>query len=408
MRRTALRMPFILAAVCLFAGSDWLQFRGTDNRSVSDQRDLPRTFRAGENVAWKAPLPGPGPSGPIVVAGRVVVTCASGPRQERLHVLTLDAKSGQPLWHRQLWATGSLNFSSFGGMAAPTPASDGRRIFASWSSNDLVCFDLEGNLQWLRGLGYESPTSRNDVGMASSPLVVGDTVVVQLENMGDSFAMGLDADSGQTRWRLPLEADAAWTSPVVLRGNPGAGDLVVLQSRANLRVLEPRTGKPIAVYDHWTDTMASGTTDGQTIFLPADGVRALRLDRASGQLKLVWHGPRLQTSSASVVAAAGRVYTLKSPGILVCGDAADGSQLWQLRLTGPFWATPVVAGGYLYAVNHAGLVQCVQLGREGKLVGTSQIDPGILASPAVAEGAIYFRSNTHLWKIAGAGQKRAK
>jgi outer membrane protein assembly factor BamB len=89
-----------------------------------------------------------------------------------------------------------------------------------------------------------------------------------------------------------------------------------------------------------------------------------------------------------------------SPGILVCGDAADGHMLWQLRLKGPIWATPVLAGNRLYVVSHDGLVQVVDVqGTEGKLIGSSQIDEGILATPAVADGALYFRSNRHLWKV---------
>ena len=403
MRRTVCRLILVAASVCLFSGSDWLQFRSTDNQGVSDQKDLSRTFREGENVAWKVPLPGPGPSSPIVVAGRVVVTCASGPRQDRLHVLAFGAQSGMLLWERQIWATGSVVHNPFGGIAAPTPASDGRRIVALYSSNDLACFDLDGNLKWLRGLGMENPGARNDVGMASSPVVVGDAVVVQLENLGESFAEGLDAASGETRWRLALERDSAWNSPLVLRGKSPQEDLVVLQCRARVMILEPRTGKLVGSYDHWTDTVASATTGDGTIYVPADGVRALRLDRPTGRVDLVWHDQRLRTSTASLIASGGRVYGLKSPGIVVCGDAASGALLWQVRLKGPFWATPVVADGHLYAVSHAGLVQCVQLGKEGRLVGTGQIDAGILASPAVADGAVYFRSNAHLWKIAKTG-----
>ena len=95
-----------------------------------------------------------------------------------------------------------------------------------------------------------------------------------------------------------------------------------------------------------------------------------------------------------------RVYFLKPPGILVCCDVADGRVLWQLRLKGPFWATPVLADGHIYVVNHDGLVQIVELGQEGKLVAEGRIDEAILASPAVADGAIFFRSNANLWKVA--------
>src|SRR3990167_9481219 len=150
--------PVIAAMlVILLAGADWRQFRGTDGTGVSAEKGLATHFNAKENVAWKAPLPGTGPSGPIVVASRVFVTAATGPHQERLHLLTLDAATGKLLWERQLWATGHSVCNAFGGVAIPTPASDGKRVFAFYSSNDLACFDLEGNLQWLRGLAYERP-----------------------------------------------------------------------------------------------------------------------------------------------------------------------------------------------------------------------------------------------------------
>jgi outer membrane protein assembly factor BamB len=397
-----------MAALGLLGGSDWRQYHGTDNTSVSPEKGLPASFAdsdagiAAGHVAWKAPLPGRGPSSPIVVAGRVIVTAASGPRQDRLHVLALDAKSGKLCWHRQLWATGSTVVNPFGGVAISTPASDGRLIFALFSSSDLACFDLEGNLQWHRGLGYENPTTRGDVGMASSPLVVGDTLVVQLENQGESFAMGVDAATGQTRWRLPREQEATWTSPLRLRGPTPETDVILLQSRSRLSVHDPRTGRELCDYKGDIHTVATATTLRDCIYLPSEGgLTALRWNPSVRSLATLWHSKRLQIGSASPIVEGGRLYALKSGGVLVCADPGDAHVFWQLRLKGPFWATPVLADGRLYAVNYEGLVQVAQLGAEGKLVATSQIDPAILASPAVAGGAIYFRSNSQLWKIAG-------
>jgi len=119
-------------------------------------------------------------------------------------------------------------------------------------------------------------------------------------------------------------------------------------------------------------------------------------------VKRLWGQQRLRSANASPLVHKGRVYTMKAPGILVCGNADDGAVQWQLRLKGPFWATPVLADGKIYAVNHGGLVQVVELGEKGKLLGSSQIDGPILASPAVADRAIYFRSDRHLWKVATA------
>lgn len=399
----AFRWLMLLVVACVLAGADWMQFRGNQGTGFAPGRDLPTQFSDTENVAWKVPLPGTGPSSPIVVAGRVLVTAATGPRQDRLHLLAFEAATGKLVWERQLWATGHTLCNPFGGVAGPTPASDGQHVFAFYSSNDLACFDLDGNLKWLRGLAYERPLTRNDVGMASSPVVVGDTVVVQMENQGCSWATGIDAATGQTRWCIERDREATWTTPVVLRGPSPEKDLVLLQSRSRISAHEPRSGKQVWSWEENCSTISSAVVDGDRVYVPSGGLTAFRFDPARRTAQRLWQEPRLAPVNASPVVHGGAVYVIRSPSILVCADASTGAVRWQLRLRGPIWATPVLVEDHLYAVSHGGLVQVVRLGSEGqdgKLVGTGQLDEGILATPAVADEAIYFRSNRHLWKIA--------
>ena len=87
-------------------------------------------------------------------------------------------------------------------VAASSPASDGERIYALYSSNDLICLDLEGNLKWLRGLTSDYPNASNSLGMASSVVIAAGTVVVQVENDSESFAAGIDPDTGINRWKI--------------------------------------------------------------------------------------------------------------------------------------------------------------------------------------------------------------
>ena len=207
-----------LSVVCLLTAADWRQFRGNDNTNVSTEKNIPITWSDTENTAWKIPLPGRGASGPIVIGDKVVLTCSSGPKQQRMHVVCFHTDTGKQLWHRQFWATGRTLAHPSSCNAAPTPASDGERIYAFYSSNDLVCLDLEGNLIWYRGLTHDYPAAGNDVGMSSSPLVIGKTVIVQVENQGDSFAAGINTATGETRWRKSRDRVANWASPVVYRG----------------------------------------------------------------------------------------------------------------------------------------------------------------------------------------------
>ena len=387
--------------------AQWRQFRGTDNRSVSQETGLPVRFdvETGENVAWKAPLPGRGASGPIVVGDRVFVTASSGPRQDRLHVLCFEATTGECRWHRQLWATGSTVCNPFGAVAAPTPASDGERVFAFFSSNDLAGFDLDGNLQWFRGLSYESPATRNDVGMASSPLVVGDVVVVQMENQGAPYAAGIDRRTGKTVWQIERTYGSMWTSPTLLPGGTTDKDLVLFQGRDVVSAHNPHTGAVVWSFSAPCHSTSSVAADEKHVYLQAQGLNAIRPNPETGTATLVWRELKLSSGAPSPLAHEGRVYVLRSSGIVVCARAEDGEMLWQLRLKGPFWATPVLADGRLYCVNHAGLVQVVELGEKGRLIAECQLDEGILGSPAVAPGALYFRSNAFLWRISAEGQQ---
>ena len=139
------RISLLLVGVGLISavgGADWPQFRGPNSNSVSRDSQPPLEWSENQNVAWKVELPGRGPSSPIVVGGRVIVTCSSGILQNRLHVLCFDSRSGKKLWERQFWATGRTLSHVSSANAAPTPASDGKQIYPFYSSNDLVCLDI--------------------------------------------------------------------------------------------------------------------------------------------------------------------------------------------------------------------------------------------------------------------------
>jgi outer membrane protein assembly factor BamB len=428
--RARARIPGIALAAALAASApsrpvaaDWLEFRGPGGSGAAGDDELPVSWgappaaegapageegkgsaRAGErNIAWKAALPGRGVSSPIVVQGRVFVTASSGFRQDRLHALLFDAASGKRLWERQFWASGQTQCHPKTCMAAPTPTSDGERLYAFYSTNDVFAFDFDGNLLWLRGLTHDYPNAANSVGMCSSLVVAGGTLVVQVENDADSFAAGLDVATGANRWKIPRPAQVNWTSPIVLPRPDGAGSMVVLQSGEGPSAHDPATG-----YRLWSFAAAGqgipsvAAADG-VLYVPTAGLTALRLAPETLTPEVVWESKRLGASTPSPVIHRGRVYVL-SGSILKCADAMNGELLWQLRVEGPFSSTPVASGGHLYLFNEDGVAQVVKLGeepgKEGVVAGTSHLGESVLSTPAVAGGALFVRTDGHLWKIA--------
>lgn len=376
---------------------DWPQFRGPEGNGLG--RSVPPSKLEPGSMAWSAKLPGRGLSSPIIIGKRVFVTCSSGPRQDRLHVLCFNLDDGTLRWEREFWATGRTMTHEKIGVAAPTPASDGERVYALFSSNDCVALDLDGNLAWYRGLGRDYPNASNSLGMASSLVVVNGIVVAQVENDSESFTAGLDASTGMNRWKLDRPRRANWTSPAIV---PGAGGRmrVALQSSQGVVLVEPATGRVVSQYSEGASTLPSTTVSGGRLYVASNGLTVLEPSESGGDFRQVWRAAQLRPGTPSPLVLGERVYLLNDGGVLTCGSTEDGKRLWQLRLKGPFSATPVAAGGFLYCVNEKGLVQVVDpTAPEGAVVSEMELGEAVLATPSIASGSLFVRSDGMLWRI---------
>ena len=391
----------LLATCSTLHGGDWRQFRGPHGNGVSDESNVPRVLNSSDSVAWRVDLPGEGLSSPIVVGNRIFVTCSSGPKQQRLHVICFDAQDGQKLWERQLWATGRTMCHEKTAVAASTPASDGEHIVAIFSSNDIACFDLDGNLIWFRGLGRDYPNASNSLGMSSSLVIANGVVVAQVESESDAFILGLDLPSGRNHWRIERPRGMNWTSPLVLKS--GQKELVVLQSSKGVALVSPENGSIVWNYTNSASSTPSSTLSGNTLFIPSQGLTALDFSAGPESSRQLWQSSQLKPGTPSPTVVGARIFSLNDGGVLTCGDATTGQRLWQLRLKGPFSASPVVAADLVYCVSEKGIVQVVDPSKpEGEVVSQLELAETILSTPSIANGAIYFRSDARLWKIGSA------
>ena len=378
---------------------DWRQFRGNAANSVAVGENLP-TELSGGTIAWKVELPGRGLSGPIAVGEQIILTASSGYTQERLHVMSFDVETGELQWDRRFQATGRTACHNKMCVATPTPASDGERIFAFYSSNDLICTDMAGNLQWYRGLGEEFPNASNSLGMSSSPVVVGSTVIAQVESDAEAFAIGVDAVTGQTKWKIDRPRKANWSSPAIMPATQDHPELALLQSSAGLTAVYPETGKTVWEFESGASTIPSSSVVDGKVFIPSQGITTV-VPTAGGKLEELWNSSKLAPSTSSPVVLDGMTFSVNSAGALTAGDAETGDRLWQLRLKGPFSGTPIASNGHLFFFNERGLAFVVKPGEEeGTIVSELDLGETILCSPAASNDALFIRSDGHLWKFA--------
>jgi outer membrane protein assembly factor BamB len=373
-------------------GADWLQFRGPGGTGVAQEASLPSALSESE-IAWKSPLPGRGISSPLVIGDRLYLTASSGWEQDRLHVICLRTSDGTKVWERQFWATGRTMTHPKICVATSTPCSDGRRIYAAFSSNDVVCLELDGGLVWMRGLTRDYPNASNSLGMASSPVVIGETLVFPVESDSESFAVGINTRDGSNRWKITRPKQSNWTSPVALDGS------VALLSGAGLSVVDAKTG-----VEKWSfgggSSMSSVTYAEGIVYVPAKGTTALRVPSGAGEATVLWQNNQALCSTVSPLVNRGRLYTLNNAGILKCTSAKDGEKVWQLRTTGPYSATPVAAGDFLYLVNEKGLVQTVDTtAPEGAVVSSLDLQDTFIGTPSIGTKALYLRSDKYLYRV---------
>jgi len=382
------------------AKADWLNFRGPNGSGHAPDITTTVGELSDQTLAWKVALPGRGLGSPIVVGEKVFVTAASGPEQQQLHILCFSAKDGAPLWERRFWATGRTMSHSKTNVAAPTPASDGERIYALYSSNDLICVDLNGNLVWMRGLTLDYPNASNSLGMASSPLVVGDTLVAQIENDSESFAAGFDLLTGVNKWKLERPKSANWTSPTVLQKDGEA--IVALQSSDGILGLLPSTGSSVFTVPGAASTIPSSAASGDELFIPSNGLTLVKLGATGEEPKKVWNQSTQRPGTASVLVTGEKLYLINNAGVLTCAKRASGEVLWEVRLKGPFSGSPVAGGdGKLYIFSEQGVGQVVDpSGETGVISSEIELGETVLSTASLDRETLYIRSDGHLWKFA--------
>jgi outer membrane protein assembly factor BamB len=235
--------------------------------------------------------------------------------------------------------------------------------------------------------------------MAASPVLWRDVLLVPLENAGEeSFALALDARTGKNRWKAGRLRDINWVTPLLLPHGDGAD--VLFQSSNELTAYDVRTGaKRWAYRESGLGTILMPVAADGLVLVSAGDPAALRPPSGDAAPEVVWKTNKLRSSYATPLYYRNRVYAANL-GFLHCVSAADGKPAPSVRIRGTCWASPVAADGLIYAVNEDGTTFVIKAGDKPKLVATNPLDEEVVATPAIADGALFLRTSAHLYCIA--------
>jgi outer membrane protein assembly factor BamB len=395
-----MRYVVVLLLLCpAVRAENWPQWRGPDGNGISAEKNLPVKWSATENVRWKTPLAGAGVSAPIVWGGRVFLTTSDGRLNDRLHLSCFDADSGKRLWTTHFFGSAQPEgLFPPGGMAVPTPATDGKRVFALFGTGDLVCVDFDGKPVWVRSLAQEYGPFRNRWGMSASPILADGMLLVQVDHFGESYLLAINAATGANRWKTKRDATVNWTSPLVVRGKGKAR--IVASGTYFLCGYDLATGSELWKVEGMNQQcIPTPVALGEQVFTLGGNNRQALCVGLDGKER--WKVKSGANNIPSPVAVGKHVYFAEDSGFAVCLDAETGKRVWRDRLGSQQRASPVAGDGKLYFTGETGVVMVLRQGETFEQLAKNDVGETLVASPAIAGGRLYLRGDKHLFCIGG-------
>jgi outer membrane protein assembly factor BamB len=402
------------------SGEPWAQFRGPSGTAVADGRPLPEHIGPEKNVVWKVPLP-PGHSSPVVFGDRIYLTAVRGPA---LLTIALDAATGKVLWEAEAPHERREKIHAIGSHAQPTPAADTTHVVSFFGSSGLLCYDKSGKRLWHLRMG----PFKNEFGAASSPFLVGDTVILGGDHDQDSFLLAVDRHTGQTRWRVDRsEFPCSFSSPalwevagrkqVVVAGTlrvvgydfETGKELWTVRGMARVMNQTPTVGpdgtlyaggwaaggdagerfdvRPFAEMVEKHDANKNGTLEENEIPEGPLKPRFPQLDRdKDGRLTRAEYEDMRRTFDA----AQNRLVAIR-PGCK--GEATDTHVAWSMEKDLPYISSPLCYRGLLFLPKDGGVLTALDA-RTGKVAKQGRVVVGATyySSPVGGDGKVYLFS----------------
>ena len=433
-------LVLIVAAAGSVHADNWPHWRGPSWSGVSPETGLPSRWSNTEGIAWKAAIRGLGVSSPIVWGNRVFVTsqvgsgasrqgprlaqgadagaagerslgagAAAAPATEGITFLVtaFDRITGAKLWESATKADGTMpSVHDKHNMASSSPVTDGERVYAWFATGQLVAIDMTGKAVWSKNLGTEYSPFEINWGHGSSPTVHKGQLLLICYHDKASYLLSLDAATGAVRWKADQPRGVtSYSTPLVVETAGGVAEVVV-NSSAGLAGHNLGTGEVLWRFDEANRFPIPMPAAHDGIIYTSRGYRSspFMAIRPGGKgditnSHVVWRVPSGAPYISSPVHYHGLIYMVGDVGVLTVTDAKNGERVFQERIGGVYSASPVAADGKVYLVSEDGETIVLSAGRTPAILSRNRLDARQLASPAIAGGRLFIRSDDMLYAI---------
>ena len=416
------------------ASDDWPQFRGPDGQGHGTAAGLPLDWSETKNVTWKVPIEGRGWSSPVVLGEEIWMTTAlpipaaskeaeekiaglpfpapnsDVARRVRLKAVCVDRTTGRRLRSVTLFDFDELlQIASVNSFASPTPVVEAGRLYCDFGTMGTACVQTAtGKILWKRHLPIE-----HQVGPGSSPILHENLLVLVRDGCDVQYVIALDKNTGQTVWktdRPPIDATytpykKAFSTPLVI--DTEQGRQMIVPASQWIVSYDPDSGKPIWQVDtgHTFSNVSRPVFGHGLVFVAtAYGGSHLLAVGTGGEgdvtdTHVVWDHRKQVPRRSSPLLVGDELYTISDSGVATCLDARTGKIHWTERVLGDCSASPVFASRRIYFFSEDGKTIVVRPGKEFTRLAENEIDGRIMASVAIADGAFFLRTDTHLYRI---------
>jgi outer membrane protein assembly factor BamB len=396
----------------------WSRFRGPNASGIARGSGYPIEFGPTKNVMWKRPFP-MGKSSPVLTADRIVLTADV---DNRLQVISVDRATGKTVWERSLARARSEFKRALNHGASSSAAIEGTNVYAFFGDYGIVSFHANGKERWKTPLGPFSSLW----GMATSPVIAGDTVVLLLEGIVHSSIAGFDRNSGRKKWEVERPPFALnYSTPILRSGSDNRCEVLALGPN-ELVAYDPGNGER-----RWSTKVLPGSIvasptlgDDDTLvsmIFPSENGRAFPDKDGDGivtaaEISALSNDPQITRVEHMIADETGNrdgKITQEEwnlfwrtqqgrPAIIATSIGAPGEAApnrgtrWSYSKGVARVATPLIYGGIVYFINMGGILTALNAmtGEPLKVARLQCALENYYASPVAASGVVYFTSET--------------
>jgi outer membrane protein assembly factor BamB len=404
-----LAMVLLLPAVRSATAQEWTRFRGPNGSGIGQATSIPVSWTE-EDYNWQVELPGEGHGSPVLWGDRLFINCADDEGELRI-VQCRSATTGQLLWARE-FPSRSHRKHKFNSFATSTPCVDEERVYVAWGTPEeltLLALSHTGELLWRAD---DLGRVQGGHGFGTSPILYENLVVIANDTEQESALLAVEKRTGELVWKIPRPGGRLNFSTPCVYSSERTGDLIIFVAwPIGVTAVDPKRGEIVweqASFDQETGqrAIASPITHQGLVFANCAFVNnpkhlvTLR-PGAEGAEEVFRVDNGTVPHIPSLLAWENRLYAWNDQGIGTCYEIPTGKQLWQRRIGGNYFSSPVCVDGKIYCINADGV--CVVIAATDRFEELARNDLGetCRSTPAIANGRMYIRTMSRLVSLGG-------